>query len=336
MMIDTPKERGALIKELGVFLILTFAATFVLETTAIWGDGSGGLSSKWLIVPMYIPAVSAILCMLWFRSPALTREAKQFLAMFLIASAVTLFEGLYQPVLGMIGPFPLMTTIVSIAAFLAAVLLNVKSPGREAMGRAKLAFGKNYREYLIVPVLFAALYVAGLFISHMLELSLPTSVYNPFTFFVFLGIYPATFLITWPKYFGEEYGWRVYLQDRIFALFGGYKGVVLIGIIWGLWHLPLNLAGMSFSGNPVAGNILYIVYTVIIGIIFSYAVLKTGSIWIAVLLHALTDSIVSIGYIYIANGNVLVAFLPVVILMGVFAAVLLRSKVWTGEISPVL
>jgi membrane protease YdiL (CAAX protease family) len=78
------------------------------------------------------------------------------------------------------------------------------------------------------------------------------------------------------------------------------------------------------------------VYTVIIGIIFSYAVLKTGSIWIAVLLHALTDSIVSIGYIYIANGNVLVAFLPVVILMGVFAAVLLRSKVWTGEISPVL
>jgi membrane protease YdiL (CAAX protease family) len=102
--------------------------------------------------------------------------------------------------------------------------------------------------------------------------------------------------------------------------------------------MPLMLMGLNFPGNPVAGNLVYLVYTVVIGIIFSYSVLKTKSIWIAVLLHAITDSLVSTGYPYIANGQVLVAFLPVLVLLGILAAVLLRSKIWTGEdtASPVL
>ena len=117
----------------------------------------------------------------------------------------------------------------------------------------------------------------------------------------------------------------------MFPLLGGYRGVLLVGVIWGLWHLPLNLMGMSFPNTPVAGNFIYIVYTVIVGIIFSYAVLKTGSIWIAVLLHAITDSIVVTGYVYIADGNVLGAFIPVVVLLGVLALILLRSRIWTDR-----
>jgi membrane protease YdiL (CAAX protease family) len=117
----------------------------------------------------------------------------------------------------------------------------------------------------------------------------------------------------------------------MFALFGGYKGVVLVGLIWGLWHMPLMLMGLNFPDSLVAGNLVYLVYTVVIGIIFSYSVLKTRSIWIAVLLHAITDSMVSAGYPYIANGQVLVAFLPVLVLLGILAAVLLRSKVWIEE-----
>ncbi|MEN6610746.1 MAG: hypothetical protein ABFC24_07880, partial [Methanoregulaceae archaeon] len=65
--------------------------------------------------------------------------------------------------------------------------------------------------------------------------------------------------------------------------------------------------------------------------IFSYSVLKTHSIWIAVLLHAITDSLVSTGYPYIANGQVLVAFLPLLLLLGILAAILLRSRIWIDE-----
>ena len=318
-------------KELIVFLVLTFAATYLLELAgiAIWGPGI--LANKLMLIPMYIPAVSAIVCMVYFRSTALTREATLFLAFFLVASAVSLLEGLYQPILGTIGPLPLFTSVISVIAFLVAVAMNLNKPWQENLVPARLSFGRNYRYYLVLSVIFSALFILGLFISHYAGLGLPAQEYNPGLFFSFMGLYLVTFFIAWPKYFGEEYGWRFYLQDRMFALFGGYKGVVLVGLIWGLWHMPLMLVGLNFPGNPVAGNLVYLVYTVVIGIIFSYSVLKTQSIWIAVLLHAITDSLVSTGYPYIANGQVLVAFLPLLLLLGILAAILLRSRIWIDE-----
>ena len=99
-------EKKQLNKEPIVFLAITFAATFLLEIIVIAQEGSGILSSKWMLVPMYIPALGAILCMVGFRSTALTREAKQFLSMFLLASAVTLMEQLYRPISEPSGPFP--------------------------------------------------------------------------------------------------------------------------------------------------------------------------------------------------------------------------------------
>lgn len=330
-MTTTLPEQKQLMKELIVFLVLTFAATYLLELTGIWIYGSGILANKLMVIPMYIPAVCAILCMGYFKSAALTREAKIFLAVFLVASAISMIEGLYQPLLGTIGPLPLLTSVISIIAFLVVVLQNLKKPWREKLVPARLSFGRNYRYYLILSVIFSALFILGLLISYYTGLSLPVQEFNLSIFFTFIGLYLMTFFISWPKYFGEEYGWRFYLQDRMFALFGGYKGVIFVGLIWGLWHLPLNLVGMNFPGNIVAGNIVYFLYTIVIGIIFSYGVLKTRSIWIAVLLHAITDSIVVTGYPYIANGQVFVAFLPVLILVGILAAILLRSRIWIED-----
>jgi uncharacterized protein len=326
-------EREQAKKELIVFLALTFAATYLLELVGIAIQGPAILANRLMLIPMYIPAVCAIACMVYYRSAALTPQAKIFLAAFLVASAISLAEGLYQPLLGTIGPLPLLTVVVSVAAFLVAVVQNLKKSWRETLVKARLSVGWNYRYYLILPVIFSALFIAGLFISHYAGLALPAQEYNPVLFFTFMGIYLATFVTAWPKYFGEEYGWRFYLQDRLFTFFGGYKGVVLLGLIWGLWHLPLNLMGLNFAKDPVFGNITYLVYAIAVGIVYSYAVLKTGSIWIAVLLHAITDSLVVTGYPFIANGQVLVAFLPVLILLGILAAVLLRSRVWTDGVT---
>ncbi len=321
-------EREQAKKELVVFLVLTFAATYLLELVGIAIQGPAILANRLMLIPMYIPAVCAIACMVYFRSTALTPQAKIFLAAFLVAAAVSLVEGLYQPLLGMIGPLPLLTVVVSVATFLVAVIQNVKKPWRETLVQARLTVGWNYRYYLILPVIFAGLFITGLFISHYAGLALPEQEYNPALFLTFMGLYLATFVTAWPKFFGEEYGWRFYLQDRLFVLFGGYKGVVLVGLIWGLWHLPLSLMGMNFANDLFLGNITYLVYAIVVGIVFSYGVLKTGSIWVAVLLHAITDAMINFGYPFIANGQVLVAFLPALLLIGVFAAVLLRSRVW--------
>ena len=129
-------------------------------------------------------------------------------------------------------------------------------------------------------------------------------------------------------YFGEELGWRVYLQDRLFTLLGGYKGVLVLGIIWGIW-LTMNAMGYNFSGQPILGNALMTVFTILFGIILSYAVLKTGSIWIAVIMHLINNKLAAVVAIYIAySTDALLVNTLSCLLLGIFALVLLRSKVW--------
>lgn len=35
--------------------------------------------------------------------------------------------------------------------------------------------------------------------------------------------------------FGEEYGWRGFLQTELTCL-GRIRGVFILGVIWGIWH----------------------------------------------------------------------------------------------------
>jgi membrane protease YdiL (CAAX protease family) len=325
-------ERGRLVSELCMFLIIVFGATFLLEFAGIGMYGSKMLSSRIPSVAMFIPAITAIICLVYFKSTALTRETKLFLACFLISAGILVFEMVFYPILGTVGPYPILSVVTSFATLVLVVILNLKDTWRTNLEAAKLSFGKNRRLYIILPVLFSLTYIIALILSYILGLRLPFLEFNLVLFFTTLGLPLITLVISWPIFFGEEYGWRFYLQDRMFALFGGYTGVVLVGLIWGLWHAPLMLVGLNFPNESfLPANIAYLVYTIFVSVIFGYAVLKTGSIWIAVLLHGLIDIIVNTGRVYISGADTIVSFLPIVVLLGVFALILLRSNVWTNK-----
>ena len=92
--------------------------------------------------------------------------------------------------------------------------------------------------------------------------------------------------------FGEEYGWRGYLQNELFKL-GRVRGVLLLGAIWGAWHWPIILMGWNYPGYPLFGLVLEVLWTITYGIVLSYAVLKSGSLLLATFLHALDNVIMS-------------------------------------------
>ena len=48
---------------------------------------------------------------------------------------------------------------------------------------------------------------------------------------------------------GEEIGWRGYMLTRLIDA-GVPKPVLLSGVIWGLWHVPLILGGVYLAGPP--------------------------------------------------------------------------------------
>ena len=109
-----------------------------------------------------------------------------------------------------------------------------------------------------------------------------------------LPVLPAELLLasvaSSPLLFGEEFGWRGYLQLRLLA-HRPLLAAIATGLIWGVWHYPLLLVGYQFPGHTVAGLAVFPVTTVLLSIIFGWLRLQSGSIWPACLAHAATNAV---------------------------------------------
>jgi membrane protease YdiL (CAAX protease family) len=135
--------------------------------------------------------------------------------------------------------------------------------------------------------------------------------------------------------FGEEYGWRSFLQDELVKL-GKRRGVLVVGSVWGLWHFPVILSGVHTYPPTSLGLGLGLVFFVLWGFVQSYAVMKTRSIWVAAFLHGVVNSVYAfmLGYVVHSDDKVFsfglgiygLACLAVVVLF------VLRDSIWgTGS-----
>jgi membrane protease YdiL (CAAX protease family) len=89
--------------------------------------------------------------------------------------------------------------------------------------------------------------------------------------------------------FGEEWGWRGWLLPKLLPL-GQWRALVLSGAIWGAWHAPVVALGYNYPQHPALGPLLMIVFCVIIGILLGWTRLATGSVWPAVIGHAVINA----------------------------------------------
>lgn len=88
---------------------------------------------------------------------------------------------------------------------------------------------------------------------------------------------------------GEELGWRGYLQIELNKRFSLLKSSLIVGGIWGVWHLPLWFVS-GFQGTNLLLYILFfmiglIAFSVIIGYIYS----RGGNLLYAILLHQMLN-----------------------------------------------
>ncbi len=85
----------------------------------------------------------------------------------------------------------------------------------------------------------------------------------------------------------EEFGWRGYLQGQLIDSFGLVWGVVVGGILWGIWYMPLVLMGYQFPDYRRLGAFVYMpIYTIALGIVLGWLYWLSGSIWVPALLNA--------------------------------------------------
>jgi len=89
--------------------------------------------------------------------------------------------------------------------------------------------------------------------------------------------------------FGEEMGWRGYLLPKLMPL-GKFRAYGLLGMIWGLWHWPLVLAGFMYPGAPLAGVLMFTALTIALGIYINELTLRHRSCVLAGWIHGVFNT----------------------------------------------
>ncbi len=91
---------------------------------------------------------------------------------------------------------------------------------------------------------------------------------------------------------GEEIGWRGYMLTRLIDA-GVPKPVLVSGLIWAAFHIPLILSGQYAAGaHPRISALLFVAQIVASGYIAAYVRLQSGSVWPAVLGHGAWNAII--------------------------------------------
>src|SRR5215207_8898904 len=85
----------------------------------------------------------------------------------------------------------------------------------------------------------------------------------------------------------EEIGWRGFAFPRLQRLYGPLVGILVLGVLWVLWHLPLFIIPSwdTPHGSPL-DVALFVVWAVAITVIFTWVFNNTkGSVLLVILAH---------------------------------------------------
>ncbi len=145
--------------------------------------------------------------------------------------------------------------------------------------------------------------------------------------------------------FGEEWGWRGYMMPKLMELMPKPLAVLVGGVIWGLWHAPLTVAGHNFGvdypGYPFVGIGLMCLMCTALNALLTLLTEKTKSIYPAAFVHAINNNL-NIGIWFAIFGSeeavekisdlssydifIFLPFIEVITVVGIISFILLMKK----------
>ena len=285
------------------------------------GDGQTGGSLLFLQLQMLLPAFSAILLGRWvfkdcpFHANRYHQKPRLFFLVFIIFTlgyATLVAWWLLEPeavtsINAVSGAWNMLGLILLLA-------VRFLSNGEEfaAIGLK----GGKLRDWFLWGIAFVAFYALQAALNSLLikgavrvdlgevitQIGLPSS-FSPPSFLLWMAVQTIVLgsLLGVLMAFGEEFGWRGFLQDQLFRL-GKRRGVILLGVIWGAWHWPVIWMGNNYAGQPLAGSFLMVGYTILLGIVLSHVMLKTGAIFLVAFLHAINNQALVFFNSFIVNA----------------------------------
>ena len=105
----------------------------------------------------------------------------------------------------------------------------------------------------------------------------------------------------------EEIMWRGYLAQA-FAGRPFCKKYVTIGVLWGLWHIPLLALGYNYgTATALPGSVLFIGFCVVMSLVLGFVVERTRSVWLAAVLHGTFNGFSNVMSLLVVGGSSLLA-----------------------------
>lgn len=91
----------------------------------------------------------------------------------------------------------------------------------------------------------------------------------------------------------EEIGWRGVLLSKLLNEMSALKATIIVAGIWGLWHLPF----WYIEGLPQYGSnfVYFMAGAFSVSFLLSIVYIKTRSVFVCILFHALVNAYLSIG-----------------------------------------
>ena len=159
------------------------------------------------------------------------------------------------------------------------------------------AYGLNSEHWNIsirMILLFIGLYLLRFVIASALSGQLSEFgkiMANPTTWIIFFTVL-VNFFLSVVAFFGEEYGWRYYLQPLLQKKFGLKGGVILLGCVWAVWHLPIDFFYYTTPDMGLAALASQFITCISLGIFMAYTYMKTQNIWVPIIIHFLNNNMV--------------------------------------------
>ncbi|MHC5228140.1 CPBP family intramembrane glutamic endopeptidase [Enterococcus sp. LJL99] len=280
---------------------------------------------------MYLPAMAVMVGILLTNKNKLI--PKRFFISFILVAIIAIICA-WSSVLFPADHWPVIMEIISMigSILLSIFLFTEKKEKRIAYGLK----GTHWKISFGLIALFLILYVLRNFLTFSLggQFTWIIKKFSKSESWLQLMITFALYLVNWIMYFGEEYGWRYYLQPILQKRFGTFKGILLLGFVWGIWHAPLNFFFYATPDIGIFSLLGQIVNCTGLGIFFAYCYMKTENIWLVTIFHYINNNLVALFSDPTASANtnfstteiVLSTLTTTIITLIIFSSVALSKK----------
>lgn len=319
-------------RQLKIFVLTAFGLPVLMGILMGFSYHQGNDVSAFANAHMFYPAAGVMLAMI------LTKEKGQKLPLkfyvgFLATTIImigTCIASLFVPSLPWMVLCSFLLIIFSILCLI--LLLFEKKEVRSSYG-LKFTGKKKARSWLYM-LLFFALYLLRLFIGCALEgqTNELIEIFSDPVTYTTIFILIINFFLSYTAFFGEEYGWRFFFQPLLQKRFGLKTGVILLGVFWGLWHLPLNIFFYS-PDTWLISITVQIITCISYAIFFGYGYMKTENIWVPVIMHYINNNMIAVisGADSISNQVLRWVDIPLSILLDLVFIAFIFTKVYKKE-----